>query len=321
MKREDIEKLLGAYATGTLTAGERAALYEAAVADQTLYDALMREEPLRELLADPVARARLVAVLSESPAAKHSWWLRPAPWAMAGALATVGLVAFFMIAPRPPAIAPVMRIERKSVPAPVEAPAAQKVLPGKKPVVVAQAPVRQRLQVKELPQRVGIGGMPGPVDNEAKAGFVEMERAVAPPAAAPVASVAPASLTYKVLRESGNEFVEAPAGAVLNSGDLVRLAVTAPADGRLALYSDAQKQIFAGDVHKGAQIIAPAAGGIRLGPGAGVKILRLTFEPAAASVKKGLHDALMVRQAKIKEASDSAAASGSHTVEIVLQFR
>jgi hypothetical protein len=319
MKREDIEKLLGAYATGTLTAEERAALYEAALADQTLYDALMREQPLREMLADPIARARLIAVLSESPSPKHSWWLRPAPWAMAGALATVGLVAFFMIAPRPPAMAPLARIERKSVPAPMETPVVEKVLPKKKLEAVAQAPIRPRLQVNELPQRVGIGGMPGPVANEAKADFVEMERPSAPAVAASVAFAPPA---YKVLRESGGEFVEAPAGAVLNSGDVVRLSVTAPADGRLVLYSDAEKQIFAGDVHKGAQVIAPAAGGIKLGPGAGSKILRLTFEaPEAVSMRKGVHDAMMMRQVKAKEVSGSAAAPLSHTIEILLQFR
>jgi len=316
MRREDIEKLLGAYATGTLTAEERAALYEAALADQTLYDALLREEPLRELLADPVSRARLIAVLSDSPAPRHSWWLRPAPWAMAGALATVGLVAFFMVAPRPPAIAPLTRIERQSLPTPVEAPAAQKMLPEKKLEAAAQAPARSRLRRKEPAQQVAAVAVPDA--NEAKTGFVEMERPSAPAVAA---SVAFAPLTYKVMRESGDEFVEAPAGAVLKSGDVVRLSVTAPADGRLALYSDTVKEIFAGDVRGGAQVVMPAAGGITLGPGAGAKILRLTFEAAAVSGRKGMHDALMMHQVKAKEVSGPAGASPSHTVEIVLKFR
>ena len=37
MKREDIEKLLGGYATGTLTGEERQALFEAALTDQALF--------------------------------------------------------------------------------------------------------------------------------------------------------------------------------------------------------------------------------------------------------------------------------------------
>jgi hypothetical protein len=67
MKREDIRKLLGGYATGTLTAEERQALFEAALDDQELFDALTKEQPLRDLLEDPAARARLLAALDDSP--------------------------------------------------------------------------------------------------------------------------------------------------------------------------------------------------------------------------------------------------------------
>ena len=67
MRREDIRKLLGGYATGTLTAEERQALFEAALDDQELFDALAKEQPLRELLEDPAARARLLAALDDGP--------------------------------------------------------------------------------------------------------------------------------------------------------------------------------------------------------------------------------------------------------------
>ena len=50
MRPEDIRKLLGGYATGTLTAEERQALFEAALDDQALFDALAKEQPLRDLL-------------------------------------------------------------------------------------------------------------------------------------------------------------------------------------------------------------------------------------------------------------------------------
>jgi hypothetical protein len=67
MRREDIRKLLGGYATGTLTAEERQALFEAALDDQELFDALAKEQPLRDLLEDPAARAHLLAALDDGP--------------------------------------------------------------------------------------------------------------------------------------------------------------------------------------------------------------------------------------------------------------
>jgi hypothetical protein len=67
MRREDIPKLLGGYATGTLTAEERQALFEAALEDQELFDALAKEQALRELLEDPAARAHLLAALDDGP--------------------------------------------------------------------------------------------------------------------------------------------------------------------------------------------------------------------------------------------------------------
>ena len=50
MSPEDIKKLLGGYATGTLTAAEQQALFAAALEDQELFDALASEQPLRDLL-------------------------------------------------------------------------------------------------------------------------------------------------------------------------------------------------------------------------------------------------------------------------------
>ena len=73
MKPGDAEKLLGGYAAGTLTPEEHRALFSAALEDQQLYDALVREEPLRDLLADPAARANLLAVLDRVP---KPWYYR-----------------------------------------------------------------------------------------------------------------------------------------------------------------------------------------------------------------------------------------------------
>ena len=70
MKPEDIRKLLGGYATGTLTAAERDLLFAAALEDQTLFDTLANEEALRALLDDPAVRGELLATLDEKGAAK-----------------------------------------------------------------------------------------------------------------------------------------------------------------------------------------------------------------------------------------------------------
>lgn len=77
MSREEVEKLLGGYATGTLTPGEQQLLFEAALEDQELFDALAREQSLRDLLGDPAARAELLAALGD---ARATWGQRAAGW-------------------------------------------------------------------------------------------------------------------------------------------------------------------------------------------------------------------------------------------------
>ncbi len=314
MKRNDIEKLLGAYATGTLTAPERAALYEAALADQALYDALSREEPLRELFEDPVARARLLAVLSGRPegfaARLGAWFRRPAPWAMAGGLAAAGLIAFFVLAPRPPAAVPLARMQLKSVPAP-----AAPVTTKEEVKTLARLPARRR-RTEDLPKQVGLGGMPSPPMADAQAGFREMERAEAPALAS---SLAVSPLAYQVLRQSGDQFDETAPGAIFASGDVVRLAVIPPADGHLVVTSEPGVEIYSVAVKKGARVVVPATGGIVLGPGAGAKTVRLVFSADAETM--GARKMRQMRDASANEMLKPVAPAAPVTVDVVLQFR
>jgi hypothetical protein len=92
MSREEFEKLLGGYATGTLTAEEQQALFAAALEDQALFDALAREQVLRDLLRDPAARATVLAELDSRPAAGWLTWLRR-PWVAGLAMAAVAAIA------------------------------------------------------------------------------------------------------------------------------------------------------------------------------------------------------------------------------------
>jgi hypothetical protein len=97
MSREEIQKLLGGYATDTLSEAERRALLEAALEDQELFDALAKEQALRDALREPAARQQLIEALgpARAPFAVRGWqWLRqPAVLAMAGGLAVLLLVA------------------------------------------------------------------------------------------------------------------------------------------------------------------------------------------------------------------------------------
>jgi len=127
MKREDIDKLLGGYATGTLTPEERQALFASALEDQQLFDALVREEPLRELLQDPIAKARLLAGLERTPAPWYRRWLRPAAWAIP--VAAMAAVVVALIVERPASRQPVTIAEvrqlRRETPAPIPSPLSQ----------------------------------------------------------------------------------------------------------------------------------------------------------------------------------------------------
>lgn len=124
MKRDDVDKLLGGYATGTLTAEEREALFAAALEDQQLFEALAGEEPLRELLQDPIAKARLLAGLERRPAPWYRRWIRPAAWAIPAAAMAAVVVALIVERPasqKPVTIAEVRQVQRE-MPAPVPSP-------------------------------------------------------------------------------------------------------------------------------------------------------------------------------------------------------
>src|SRR5580700_1127561 len=59
MTQDESRKLLGGYAANTLTEDERQVLFEAALDDQELFNALQNEDVLRELIEDPAARAAM----------------------------------------------------------------------------------------------------------------------------------------------------------------------------------------------------------------------------------------------------------------------
>ena len=76
----DPKQRLGGYATDSLTDAERQELLRAALDDQALFDTLVEEEGLRELLADPEARQHVLAQLERPDGWERfrAWLRRPA---------------------------------------------------------------------------------------------------------------------------------------------------------------------------------------------------------------------------------------------------
>ena len=83
------EHLLGGYATDTLTEEEKRQLFEAALENQELFDALADEEALKALLTDPKVRLEILSSLegkgkpqsSPSSETQSQWvsWFKNAP--------------------------------------------------------------------------------------------------------------------------------------------------------------------------------------------------------------------------------------------------
>jgi hypothetical protein len=101
MKDEDIQNLLGGFATDTLTASEREKLFTAALKNQELFDALADEQALRELLSDPVSRRELLEAL-EPQRPGFAWMRQPVFWTAAVCAMTLLAVGIIRQA-RPPA--------------------------------------------------------------------------------------------------------------------------------------------------------------------------------------------------------------------------
>jgi hypothetical protein len=78
---DDVRKLLGGYATGTLTEAEQKELYEAALQDDALFAALADEHALKEMLDDSTVRAQVLQA-TEDPrfsviGALREWFEHP----------------------------------------------------------------------------------------------------------------------------------------------------------------------------------------------------------------------------------------------------
>jgi len=155
MNRQDVEKLLGGYASGTLTEEEERALFAAALEDQQLFDALAREQSLRDLLRDPAARATLLTALDERPLPWYRRWSKPLVLAAVAALLAIVLpVGIQQVRHRRPQ--PVLTAEMAAPvnPAPktvVNQPQTPPTPPAIEPTLPPAAPHKPQANFKHLP--------------------------------------------------------------------------------------------------------------------------------------------------------------------------
>ena len=148
MTPEDARKLIGGYATGNLGDEERKALFAAALSEQELFDELVKEQALKELLDDPQARRRLLEQLRPAPQRNVLW-----RWAAAGSLglATVMIAVVMMRIPDKPQSTPVLTATRLPAPA---------ALPTPPPVAAPVAPpaagsiARSAARLREMAQEM-----------------------------------------------------------------------------------------------------------------------------------------------------------------------
>lgn len=213
MSREEIQKLLGGYATNTLSEAERRALFEAALEDQELFDALAKDQALREVLQDPSARQQLIAALGpeREPFWTRGWrWLRqPAALAMAGGIAVLVIAGGLVlrqttlqkrpealmadVAMHPPAPAASTPAVPASSVARLKAPEAAKIALEPKPAAKPAAPPAVAARREMAHVNVAAGA---PAVSESRNAAVTVlpasEPAAAPPPPPPPPAAAPA---------------------------------------------------------------------------------------------------------------------------------
>lgn len=238
MSEHDLEKLLGGFAADTLMPEERIRLYTAAMQDQQLFDVLADEQALKELLADPLVRRRLLQALRQpgnsGPTITLSWWdwlRRPAGLAIAGGLA----VAIFTVAfgtkiyqesldraARSAATedAPPTFLPQSSAPARVSD--AEPRLKGKESLDSADAPAKKDAVADERAERKRIAATPAPQEQRAEREEADKQPGKSPALRVPVP--APKAL-------------QAPANAPVNS------TVTAPVSARALFYGETSDPI------------------------------------------------------------------------------
>jgi hypothetical protein len=92
MNEDKLQALLSGYAAGTLTSDEQAELFAKALERQDVFDALLREQTLRETLDDPQIRSQLLSQVQ--PPRKQMW----PTWGFGGLKWAASVAAVLLVA-------------------------------------------------------------------------------------------------------------------------------------------------------------------------------------------------------------------------------
>lgn len=281
---DDVRKLLGGYATGTLSEDERNALYSAALEDEELFAALADEQVLKNLLEDPAARAELLQVASASRPAKRSlwlWWLAPVSMAL-----IVSVVAIRFSVDKP---APVITAEIRTPAVPPPAPVQQAA-----PEVPRATPVKTARQAEASADKTARKDVAPPaIDRvEPPAASASVSQSVEVGASAVLIEPSPAnrmadenrpmkalavakkaeevdslSLQYTLLKQSATgEFEPVANDAVFSKSDVVRVKVQSAVAGTITVIQGS-KVVASESVVAAGDHVLPRQGGIPLSAG------------------------------------------------------
>ena len=276
MKREDLDKLIGGYATGSLTPEERDALLSAAIEDQQLFNQLMAEEPLREVLAEPAARDRLLGVLDAAPEPWHGrvrkWLGRPGGLAAAAIAAALVIAATVYVEYEPWRPRPAVLTELRHADKPFEPPAAAQPEAATEPLPPPPrlAPAPAQKDISEMAERAPaapapalaappsgeiaggvVGGVPGGFARDQQESSRNMARATSAPAPAPAKAAAPlqaaeaGSPSARALFDASSGAVNFAATEEKEKGRLKRAAPVPQAAGDSARRQDAGTRTLA----------------------------------------------------------------------------
>jgi hypothetical protein len=226
MSRDDIQKLLGGYATDTLSDAERRALFEAALEDQELFDTLAKEQALRDVLQDPSARQQLIDALgpAREPFAARAWrrLRQPPVLAMAGGLAVLLIVGGLVLRQTKRAARPVAIMADAIAPRNELSTAASQSVPSAAPRTVFHPPAARIPKPSPLPAPPIL-----PAQREISSANLSVVPATAPP---PPPAVALARSAPAGAAEGGRQMLPAmpmPTHSFIASGG-ARMAKMSP---------------------------------------------------------------------------------------------
>ena len=291
MSTEQARRLLGGYATGTLTPEETRALFEAALEDQDLFNELNHEQVLREMFEDGPSRRDVLAALSRADAlaAPMRRW-HGYRWALGAAASAIAMVTALWVFPWHTTRHQTAAVASLQAPA-AALPAPEAAAPAP-PVPPAQAPPRahKRVMKAEPRRQIIAAAQPQPVPAGTVSQAVEVQ-APAPPAVRPM-NLAQATagghafrpagspqLAWTILKQDENgEFADMPSSTVFHDGDRIRIRVRPATNGSIALLDTTSGQTTASAIGSvaGGEYVLPGTGTIAVRAGMS---LALRFTP------------------------------------------